>query len=88
MANLNVRVDESIKTQAESILKSLGTNMSTAINLYLVQIIRTNGIPFAIKGDIPNKETAEAIKEGDCLAKDPGDRIFENVGELRKKLDL
>lgn len=86
--NLNVRVDSKVKEQAESILESLGMNLTTAINVYLRQIIRENGIPFEIKGDIPNKETIAAIKEGDELSKNPASRSFKSTDELRKALDL
>ena len=45
--NLNVRVDENLKKTADTLLNELGLNMSTAINIYLKQIVRENGIPFA-----------------------------------------
>lgn len=52
--NLNVRVDENLKKTADALLNELGLNMSTAINIYLKQIVRENGIPFEIKLDKPN----------------------------------
>ena len=38
--NLNVRVDENLKKTADTLLNELGLNMSTAINIYLKQIVR------------------------------------------------
>ena len=61
--NLNVRVDEALKKNAEALLDDLGMNMSTAINVFLRQLIRVHGIPFEIKADIPNTETLEAIND-------------------------
>lgn len=52
--NLNIRVDKEIKDQADAIFSSLGLNMTTAINIFLRTAIRENGIPFALKLDIPN----------------------------------
>jgi len=46
---LNVRIDESVKIQAEELLHGLGLNMSTAINLFARAIIREQGLPFDIK---------------------------------------
>lgn len=43
------RVEPSIKTQAEDILNKLGINMSTAIEIYLRQIVLQSKIPFEIK---------------------------------------
>ena len=47
-ATLNLRVNPEIKQGAEAVLKSLGMPMSTAIDIYLSQIILTGGIPFPI----------------------------------------
>ena len=47
--NLNVRVDEDLKRQAESIFTELGMNLSTAMNLFLRSAVRYGGIPFDLK---------------------------------------
>lgn len=47
-ATLNLRVNPTVKEQAEIVLSRLGVPMSTAINMYLNQISLTGGIPFAI----------------------------------------
>lgn len=47
-ATLNLRVNPTVKEMAEEILSRLGLPMSTAINMYLNQIILTGGIPFAV----------------------------------------
>ena len=46
--NLNIRVDEDIKKQAEDLLAGLGMNMTTAINVFLRQVISKGGVPFEI----------------------------------------
>ncbi len=43
---LSVNVNAKNKKEATRILKDLGLNMSTAINMFLAQIIKTDGIPF------------------------------------------
>lgn len=45
---MNLRVNPSVKRQAEDVLKQLGIPMATAIDMYLRQITMTGGIPFAI----------------------------------------
>ncbi len=47
-ATLNLRVNPSLKQNAEIILQKLGIPMSTAIDMYLNQIILTGGIPFSV----------------------------------------
>ena len=41
---LNLRVNPTVKQQAEDVLKQLGIPMATAIDMYL----RTGGIPFSL----------------------------------------
>lgn len=47
-ATLNLRVDPSLKEQAESILQRLGIPMSTAVGMFLNQITLVGGIPFSV----------------------------------------
>ena len=69
--NLNIRIDKSIKDQAEEIFNELGLNMTTAVNMFLKTAIREHGIPFELKLDVPNETTAAAIEEGRKLMFNP-----------------
>ena len=60
MAVINIRVNDEVKKEAETIFKALGLNMSVAMNLFLKKCINENGIPFDLK--VPNKETIEAME--------------------------
>lgn len=51
MANLNIRVDDALKSQAELVLSDLGLTMTAAVNVFLKQAIRCNSIPFALQAD-------------------------------------
>ena len=57
-ATVNVRIQESIKVEAEAILKKLGLTRATAIDLFYRQIIMHNGIPFPLE----KKKTILKIK--------------------------
>lgn len=48
-ANVNVRIQENIKIQAENILEAIGISRATAIEMYYRQIILNRGIPFSLK---------------------------------------
>ena len=45
---MNLRVNPSVKKQAEDDLKQLGIPMATAIDMYLRQISMTGSIPFTV----------------------------------------
>jgi addiction module RelB/DinJ family antitoxin len=47
-ATLNLRVNPAVKDEAESVLRRLGIPMSTAIDMYLNQIVMQGGIPFSV----------------------------------------
>ena len=83
MANVNVRIDESIKTGAEAVFSELGITPSAAINLFYKQVIRTNSIPFPLRAEKPNKKTLKAIKEIDKMEKHPSKyKKYKTVEEL------
>ena len=86
--NLNIRTDKEIKKQAEKIFDALGLNMTTAVNIFLRQTIRENGIPFQVKLNVPNQVTAAAIKEGRELANDTTVMGYTNMEDLKAALDI
>lgn len=81
--NLNIRTDKEVKLAAEKIFEELGLNMTTAINIFLRQTIRENGIPFELKLNAPNETTAAAIEEGRKLAYDKTARGYSNMDDLK-----
>jgi DNA-damage-inducible protein J len=48
MTSLHVRTDKGLKKDAQRILAKLGLDLSTAVNLFLVQVKRRKGIPFPL----------------------------------------
>ncbi len=82
-STITIRVDDKIKKEAVSILKEVGLDMSTAINVYLKQVIRTNGIPFPLSADVPNKGTLKAIKD----AEKGKMASFSSIDELMEDLN-
>lgn len=60
-AYINVRFDERTKNEVDEILFDLGINMSTAIDIYLNQILLNQGIPFEVIK--PKKEISDKAKE-------------------------
>lgn len=70
---IQVRTKAKLKKDVQKVLEALGLDLSSAINVYLRQIVLTGSIPFEIRtvnGFTPAqerrmlKETEEAIKHG------------------------
>lgn len=84
--NINIRTDSELKSKASKLFKSMGLDLSTAINIFLSQCVLEDGIPFRITRDVPNKETERAMQnvvEGKNLSKG-----FDNVDELFASLGI
>ena len=47
-ATLNLRINPTVKEQAENVLRQLGIPMSTAIDMFLNQVTLVKGIPFPV----------------------------------------
>ena len=62
-ATIAIRTDKKVKEQAQKLCSDLGMDLSTAINMFLRQVIIYQGIPFSIRKEEFNEETLEAIKE-------------------------
>jgi len=52
-ANINIRVDSDVKSKAQDVFLGLGLDMTSAINIFLRQAIRKNGIPFELMNEPP-----------------------------------
>ena len=49
MATIQVRIDDDLKSKADTLFKELGTDTTSAIRMFLTQAIAYEGIPFEIK---------------------------------------
>ena len=87
--NMSIRMDTELKKQADAMLSDMGLNMTTAMNMFLRQVVRQGRIPFEIATDIPNSETLAAMKEVDDMinGKIPAKK-YASTDELFKDLEL
>ena len=84
--NFTVRMDSDIKKQCEAIYGELGINLTTAINVFLRQSLRSGGFPFDVRLDQPNKETMAAMLEAERIARDPPVKRYSDVEEALRAL--
>ena len=47
-ATLNLRINPTLKKDAESVLSRLGIPMSIAVDMFLNQVVLSGGIPFSV----------------------------------------
>lgn len=84
--NFSVRMDSDIKKQCEAMYGELGINLTTAINVFLRQLLRVGGFPFDVRMEKPNKETIAAMLEAERIARDSSVKHYSDVEEALKAL--
>ena len=65
--NMSFRVDKTIKKRADALFKSLGLNTSVALNMFLTQCVREQGIPFTPKMTSDVKKTKNIIEDENLI---------------------
>ena len=67
-STIQVRVEDELKSKSDALFKDLGTDTTTAIRIFLIQAVATNGFPFEIKRQIESNPYAP-MTEAEMLAK-------------------
>lgn len=83
----SIRTDAQLKREADRLFADLGMSFSTAVNVFLRQAVREQGLPFRLTRDVPNAETIAAMREADRIAADPNAKSYTSVDELFADLD-
>lgn len=70
-ANINIRIEPSVKQSAEDLFDSFGISVTDAINIFLRTSIMEGGFPFIIKQSQYNTESLAAMEEARRISRDP-----------------
>jgi DNA-damage-inducible protein J len=84
--NLSIRINVETKKEAEEMFDSMGMSLTTAINVFIKQSLRTRSIPFQITMDVPNAVTLAAMQEARQLANDSKAKTYTNVEDALAEL--
>ncbi|MBR5139491.1 MAG: type II toxin-antitoxin system RelB/DinJ family antitoxin [Clostridia bacterium] len=83
----NISIDADTKAKAQVMLADLGMDLSTAVNIFLKQMLYEGGIPFSITRDAPNKITLEAMKESQEMLRFPEKyKHYDNVDNMMEDI--
>jgi len=84
MTTINIRIDEKTKKAAAKTLQEIGLDMSSAVTMFLRQVIAERGLPFrptkspaALRAQW-DREIAEARKTGATY--ETAEELFKNLG--------
>jgi DNA-damage-inducible protein J len=81
-AMTHARLTPQVKEKAEKILKELGISISSAYEMFYLQIIANQGLPFDAR--IPTTETIQAMRD----ARDGKGKRYNSVDEMFKDCEV
>ena len=83
----NISLDADLKKQSQALLADLGLDLTTAVTIFLKQMLREQGIPFRITKNTPNAETVAAINEAREIAAHPERyQSYASFGDLLEEV--
>ncbi len=82
MANVQIRVDDGLRAQAQAVAASMGMDLASAVRIFLTQMVRENGLPFR-----PNADPFYSAKNQEALASsitrlNAGQTVAKSLEEL------
>ena len=86
--NMSFRVDKTLKKQADELFKQLGMNTSVALNMFVTQSVREQGIPFIPTMDVTNARLISALEEVEKIENGKiNAKRYKNFEEVLEDLD-
>lgn len=84
---VKARVEDELKSRSEAILKQMGLDMTSAIRMFLSQVVMREALPFEVKVLQPNARTMDAIAQSytdNLESVDSVDAMSEETGSGRR----
>ena len=85
-STIQVRVDDELRIKSDNLFKSLGTDTTSAIRMFLTQAVDSNGFPCVIRKREANPFAA--LSEDEMLQKLEVSREHANQGMIRDADDV
>ncbi len=83
----NITIDAETKAKAQAMLSDFGMDLSTAVNIFLKQMIYEGAIPFTISREVPNKLTLSAMNESHEMYASPNSyKKYDNVDRMMEDI--
>lgn len=82
-----IRIDKTIKEEANNLFSQLGLDMSSAVNIFLRQCILHGGLPFSVEVPKFSDKTLRAMIEAKNIASDSNVPGYTNMDDLIKALN-
>ena len=82
-----IRIDVDVKREAADLFKTLGMDLSSAVNIFFKQCILRGGLPFAVEIPQYSHETLLAMEEARRISRDNSVPSYDSMEEFKRALE-
>ena len=86
-AVINIKTDPKIKKKAQGVASELGFSLSSLINGYLKQLVKTKTVNFSLVDEEPSEYMKQALRESEEDRKNGRYNSFESADEALAFID-
>ena len=84
--SLTIRMDDTLKADAEDFFEEIGMNMTTAITCFFKKCLAVGEIPFKISRQSKRERILAAVREANEVANDPNAPYCDDPAKLKEFL--
>ena len=81
----SINIEQDIKQESIALFSELGIDLSAAVNMFLRQCLRVQGIPFIISRNEPNADTIAAMNEYYTIKEHP--ECYKRYNSFREAMN-
>ena len=85
--NVNIRMDEELKSNMEATCRMLGMNMTTAFTIFAMKMTREMRIPFEVSVDLFYTESNMSALMRSKKQLEEGKTVTKSLAELEEMID-
>ena len=84
MANIQIRVSDTLRAQAQAVANSMGMDLPSAVRIFLTHMVRENGMPFRPMGDPFYRAGNQEALLRSAAQIDAGQAVSKTLDELQE----
>ncbi len=82
MATLQIRIDDTLRRQASDTAQAMGLDLSSAIRMFLTQMVKENGLPFHPTNDPFYSASNRAALRSSLRQMEAGNTVTVSLDQL------
>ena len=87
MATMQIRIDDTLRQEAALVAQVMGIDLSSAIRMFLTQMVKENGLPFLPSNDLFYSSGNRAALRRSLEQLEAGHTVTKTLDELERMVD-